>query len=106
MHKLSPGEYIGQTALTREPVTAGANAVDELTVLHVPVAAIDGLVRNNPALAREIGRAIDARRQRIVEAMRAVPNSQRPASMVAIARRAVPVGLITSLHCGVSQDNT
>ena len=90
VHRLTPGEYIGQTALTREPVTAGANAVDELTVLHVPVAAIDSLVRSNPALAREIGRAIDARRQRIVEAMRAVPNSQRPASMVAISRRAVP----------------
>jgi hypothetical protein len=89
VHRLSPGKYIGQTALTREPVTAGANAVDELTVLHVPVAAVDSLVRSNPALAREIGRAIDARRQRIVVAMRAVPNSQRPASMVAIARRPV-----------------
>lgn len=86
VHKLTAGEYIGQTALTREPVTAGANAVDELTILNVPVLAIDHLVRNNPALAREIGRAIDARRQRITDALRAVDVSERPTPMIAGSR--------------------
>lgn len=80
VHKLSPGEYIGQTALTREPVTAGTNAVDECTILRVPVAALDALVRSNPALAREIGKAIDNRRGRIQESLRTLAPADRPAS--------------------------
>ena len=87
VHQLSPGEYIGQTALTREPVTAGANAVDELTILRVPVAAVDALVRNNPALAREIGKAIDARRLRIQESLRALAPADRPKSSRAVIGR-------------------
>ena len=68
---LSSGDYLGQTALTREKVTAGVSAVDELTVLRVPVAAVDALVHSKPELARDIGRAIDLRRQRVVDAVRA-----------------------------------
>jgi hypothetical protein len=60
--------------------------VDELTILNVPVLAVDNLVRSNPALAREIGRAIDARRQRITEALRAVDVSERPTPMIAGTR--------------------
>ncbi|MET0866343.1 MAG: mechanosensitive ion channel domain-containing protein, partial [Nakamurella sp.] len=87
VHKLAPGDYIGQTALTREPVTAGANAVDELTVLRVPVAALDSLVRGNPALAREIGKAIDARRLRIQESLRTLAPADRPSSSRGVAGR-------------------
>jgi len=67
---LASGDYLGQTALTREKVTAGVSAVDELTVLRVPVAAVDALVHSKPELARDIGRAIDLRRQRVVDAVR------------------------------------
>ena len=67
---LGAGDYIGQTALTREHVTAGVHAVDEVTVLRVPAAAIDRLVHSKPDLAREIGRAIDLRRQRVIDAVR------------------------------------
>jgi hypothetical protein len=50
------------------------------------VLAVDNLVRNNPALAREIGRAIDARRQRITEALRAVDISERPVPVIVGSR--------------------
>ncbi len=61
---LSPGDYIGQTALTRERVAAGVVALDEITVLRVPVASLDRLVHRKPGLARDIGKAIDLQRQR------------------------------------------
>jgi len=67
---LGPGDYLGQTALTREKVTAGVVAIDELTVLRVPVAVVDALVHGKPELAREIGKSIDLRRQRVVDAIR------------------------------------
>jgi CRP-like cAMP-binding protein len=88
---LAGGDYLGQTALTREKVTAAVSAVDELTVLRVPVAAVDALVHSKPELARDIGRAIDLRRQRVVEAVRAGGGAQLaalPGSMGRTARGA------------------
>ena len=62
---LCQGDYIGQTALTRERVSAGVVAIDEVTVLRVPVASLDGLVHRKPELARDIGKAIDQQRLRV-----------------------------------------
>ena len=61
---LSQGDYIGQTALTRERVAAGVVAIDEVTVLRVPVASLDRLVHRKPELARDIGKAIGQQRLR------------------------------------------
>ena len=65
MGTLSQGDYIGQTALTRERVAAGVVAIDEVTVLRVPVASMDRFVHRKPELARDIGKAIDQQRLRV-----------------------------------------
>ena len=69
---LEAGDYIGQTALTRMPSSFTAIANAELTVLVVPRDVLDDLVRNNPDLAREIGRTIEQRRQIAAEARAAM----------------------------------
>ena len=89
---LTVGDFIGQTALTREAVSAGVAAVDEVNVLKVPLEALDRLVHRNPALAREIGRAIDARRQRVVEALRGIAPAERAVSLAGGRRSAVGRG--------------
>ncbi|HNM86306.1 MAG TPA: cyclic nucleotide-binding domain-containing protein, partial [Mycobacterium sp.] len=59
---LEEGDFLGQTALTREPVTAYAVALDEVTVVEVDREDVEALVRDNPALLQEIARAIEERR--------------------------------------------
>ncbi|MGH3581353.1 MAG: mechanosensitive ion channel domain-containing protein [Mycobacterium sp.] len=56
------GDFLGQTALTREPVVAGAHALDEVTVLQINRAHVEELVVRKPLLLQEIGRAIEERR--------------------------------------------
>ena len=63
------GEYIGQTALTRQGTLSTAVAADLVTVIAVPVATVDALVRTRPTLAAEIGRTIDLRRKSVTEAL-------------------------------------
>lgn len=65
------GEYVGQTTLTREPAFLGATAIDVATVIVVPLATIDALVRNRPVLARNIGQSIEAKRRLASEALAA-----------------------------------
>lgn len=62
---LGPGEYLGQTALTRELVSAGATVIDELTVLRLPTDQLADYLDHHPMLARELGEAIEVRRQRV-----------------------------------------
>ncbi|GAA5144853.1 mechanosensitive ion channel family protein [Microbacterium pseudoresistens] len=57
------GEMIGQTALTRERTQAITVAGDILTVVVLPLAAVDELIRSRPRLAREIGESLDLKRQ-------------------------------------------
>jgi small-conductance mechanosensitive channel len=59
-----PGDYIGITTLTKETITPGAIAVEELEVLCAPQAVIEDLVRATPLLARDLGRQLDLRRER------------------------------------------
>ncbi|QAY72102.1 mechanosensitive ion channel [Agromyces protaetiae] len=61
------GEYVGHTTLTREAAFVGATALTVTTVLSIPQATLDGLVRTRPALARSIGRVVDKKR-RLAEA--------------------------------------
>jgi CRP-like cAMP-binding protein len=58
------GDFIGQTALTREPVTGNAYAVGEVTVLQVDRDTLERLVFRKPELLQDLSRAIDERRKR------------------------------------------
>ncbi len=64
-----PGDYIGQTALTRERALSTAVAADLLTVLVVPLATLDTLVGSRPLLASEIGTSIELKRRAVSEAL-------------------------------------
>ena len=60
---LEEGDFLGQNTLTREPVTAGAVALTEVTVLDVDREIVEDLVAAKPVLVRELGRAIEERRR-------------------------------------------
>lgn len=66
-----PGDYIAQTALTREPTLTVSVAADVVTVLVVPLSIMDELVRTRPLLAREIGQSMELKRRRAAEALEA-----------------------------------
>jgi hypothetical protein len=65
------GDFIGSTALTREPVTSGAYAVDEVTVLQVEREDMEELVLRKPLLLQEIGRTIEERNDDVRRALAA-----------------------------------
>jgi CRP-like cAMP-binding protein len=65
------GDFIGSTALTREPVTSGAYAVDEVTVLQVEREHMEELVLRKPLLLQEIGRTIEERHDDVLRALAA-----------------------------------
>jgi small-conductance mechanosensitive channel len=62
---LEEGDFIGQTALTREPVSAAAYALEEVTVLQIDREHIEELVARKPLLLQDIGRAIEERRANV-----------------------------------------
>jgi small-conductance mechanosensitive channel len=68
---LEEGDFLGQTALTREPVIASARALNEVTVLQLGRDQIEELVGRRPVLLQEIGRAIDDRRADVRRAISA-----------------------------------
>jgi len=65
---IHPGDFIGQTALTREPVVGGAYALGEVTVLQIGRDTLEKLVFRKPELLQDLSQAIDERRQRVHEA--------------------------------------
>lgn len=67
--ELTPGEYFGQSTLTRQPVMSDDVARGEVTTLLVPQAVIDELVRSRSTLARELGHTIDVRRGQTRDAL-------------------------------------
>jgi CRP-like cAMP-binding protein len=69
---LEEGDFIGQTALTREPVAASAYALDEVTALQIERNYIAELVERKPLLLQDIGRAIEERRAYVRRAITAV----------------------------------
>lgn len=77
---LDRGSYVGQTALTREPVAATATALSPVTVAYLPRETVDELVRVKPSLGTYIGAAIDARRVRVSEAIAGAAALQERAS--------------------------
>ncbi len=68
---LEEGDFLGQTALTREAVTASAYALEEVTVLQIDREYIEELVERKPLLLQDIGRAIEERRQSLRRALAA-----------------------------------
>ncbi len=65
---LNQGDFIGQTALTREPVSGNARAVGEVTVLQIDRDTVEQLVFRKPELLKDLSQAIDERRTRAQEA--------------------------------------
>jgi Cyclic nucleotide-binding domain len=60
---LEEGDFVGSTTLTRETVTAGAYAADEVTVVQIERAELEDLVMRKPLLLKEIGRSIEERHE-------------------------------------------
>ena len=71
LHILEKGDFIGQTALTRERVTAAAYALDEVTVLQIGREHIEELVARKPVLLQDFGRTIEERRATLRRALAA-----------------------------------
>jgi CRP-like cAMP-binding protein len=69
---LEEGDFLGQTALTREAVAASAYALEEVTVLQIDREYIEELVARKPLLLHDIGRAIEERRASLRRALAAV----------------------------------
>jgi small-conductance mechanosensitive channel/CRP-like cAMP-binding protein len=65
---LHQGDFIGQTALTREPVVGSAYALGEVTVLQIKRDTLEKLVFRKPELLQDLSQAIDERRDRAREA--------------------------------------
>jgi small-conductance mechanosensitive channel len=66
---LESGDFLGSTTLTREPVSTGAYALNEVTVLQLERRDIEALVSRKPLLLQEIGRTIEERQ---IEVRRAI----------------------------------
>jgi CRP-like cAMP-binding protein len=66
---LKRDELLGLTALTRQAVASIGTALTDTAVLYIPVAIVDALVKTRPALARDIGSAIDHRQTMGSEAL-------------------------------------
>ena len=60
---LHEGDFLGQTALTREPVMGNGYAVGEVTVLHIDRDTLEHLVFRKPDLLQDLSQAIDERRE-------------------------------------------
>ena len=65
VNTLHEGDFIGQTALTREPVTGSAYAIGEVTVLQIDRKTVEQLVFRKPELLQDLSQAIDERRDRV-----------------------------------------
>ena len=61
---LHQGDFIGQTALIREPVNGSVYALGEVTVLQIDRDALEQFVFRRPELLQDLSRAIDERRSR------------------------------------------
>ena len=69
---LDEGSFLGQTALTREPVLADARALDEVTAVQVGREHIEEVLQQKPLLLQEFGRLIEERRGHVRRALAAV----------------------------------
>jgi small-conductance mechanosensitive channel len=61
--RIADGDYIGSTALTRQPVLTGAVALRDTTLISIPRDTMAAVVQRNPQLARMLGETIELRRR-------------------------------------------
>ncbi|MBU3750006.1 MAG: mechanosensitive ion channel [Mycobacterium sp.] len=66
---LHEGNFIGQTALIREPVNASAQAIGEVTVVQISRDAVEQLVFRKPELLQDLSQAIEERRSHAQQAL-------------------------------------
>jgi len=69
---LDEGSFLGQTALTREPVLGSARALVEVTAVHIGREHVEKVLQRNPLLLQEFGRLIEERRGHVRRALAAV----------------------------------
>jgi small-conductance mechanosensitive channel len=66
---LDEGSFLGQTALTRQPVLADAQALGEVTALQIRREHIEDMLQAKPLLLQELGRLIEERRSHVKQTM-------------------------------------
>lgn len=69
LNTLTEGEYVGQTALTRERSLGRSVAAEPVTVLRIDADLVEVLASRHSQLARDIGQTIDRRRTAAREAL-------------------------------------
>jgi CRP-like cAMP-binding protein len=69
---LNVGSFLGQTALTRQPVLADAQALEEVTAVQIGREYMEELLQRKPSLLQELGRLIEDRRTHVKRALAAV----------------------------------
>jgi CRP-like cAMP-binding protein len=69
---LEVGSFLGQTALTRQPVVANAQALGEVAAVRIGREHIEELLQQKPLLLQELGRLIEERRSHVKRALAAV----------------------------------
>jgi small-conductance mechanosensitive channel len=77
---LDEGDFLGQSALTREPVIGMGYALDEVTVLQIDRETLERLVFRKPDLLQDFSQAIDDRRHRFRELAAGTANTANPDS--------------------------
>ncbi|ORA28789.1 mechanosensitive ion channel domain-containing protein [Mycobacterium aquaticum] len=71
VRSLRPGDFLGQSALTREATRTSVHALEETTMLQVERDFLEELVTRNPLLLHEMSRLLDERRTDARRAMTA-----------------------------------
>lgn len=66
---LGPGDFIGGSALTRQKMTVGITAKTDAMLIAVSTEAMNSILQRDHRLARQIGDAIEMRRQAAREAI-------------------------------------
>ncbi|OBI98634.1 hypothetical protein A5660_04740 [Mycobacterium alsense] len=67
---LTEGSFLGLTALTRQPNTASAYALDEVTALEIDREHLEHLVMREPLLLQNFGRILGERQSKVRKARR------------------------------------
>jgi CRP-like cAMP-binding protein len=66
---IGPGDFIGGSALTKQKMSVGVRATSDSVLIAVSNDAMSSIVQQSPRLARQIGDAVEIRRQAAREAI-------------------------------------
>jgi len=67
---LTPGSFLGLTALTRQPNLASAHALEEVTALEIGRDHLEHLVMREPLLLQDLGHILEERQSKVRRAER------------------------------------